>query len=193
MRWLAKAALALLGWRADVVFPPSPKCVIIFYPHTSNWDFVLGYLAKVATGLPAHFLGKDSIFRWPFGGLLRRMGGIPVDRSVRSGVVGQLAAEFARRSRLWLALAPEGTRKYTDHWKSGFYRIAVEAKVPLGLAYGDYRTRVIGLRTYLELTGDEEVDLARIRAAYAGKVGRHPEQASDIRLLPAAPPPPPPA
>jgi 1-acyl-sn-glycerol-3-phosphate acyltransferase len=193
VRWLAKAALALLGWRADVVFPPSPKCVIIFYPHTSNWDFVLGYLAKVATGLPAHFLGKDSIFRWPFGGLLRRMGGIPVDRSVRSGVVGQLAAEFARRPRLWLALAPEGTRKYTDHWKSGFYRIAVEAKVPLGLAYGDYRTRVIGLRTYLALTGDEEVDLARIRAAYAGKVGKHPEQASDIRLLPAAAPPPPPA
>jgi len=184
VRWIAKAALALLGWRTEVVPPPGPRCVIVFYPHTSNWDFVIGYLTKLAWGLPVQFLGKHTIFRWPFGALLRRMGGIPVDRGAHAGIIGQLVQEFARRPRLWLALAPEGTRAHTDHWKSGFYRLALEARVPLGLAYADYRERVCALTTYLTLTGDEVQDMARIRAFYAGKVGKHPAQASDIRLLP---------
>jgi 1-acyl-sn-glycerol-3-phosphate acyltransferase len=184
LRWIARALLALLGWRTQVVLPPGPRCVIVFYPHTSNWDFVFGYLTKLAWGFPAHFLGKHTLFRGPFGPLLRRMGGIPVDRSARSGIISQLVEEFSRRPRLWLALAPEGTRARTDHWKSGFYRLALDAGVPLGLAYADYRERVFALTTYLTLTGDPEQDVARLRAFYAGKVGKHPEQASDIRLLP---------
>jgi 1-acyl-sn-glycerol-3-phosphate acyltransferase len=110
------------------------------------------------------------------------MGGIPVDRRAPAGIIADLLRRFATQPRLWLALAPEGTRRYTDHWKSGFYRLAVEAGVPLGLAYADFRTRVIGIGAYLALTGDEAEDLARIRAFYAGKTGRHPAQASDIRL-----------
>jgi len=180
-RW-ARGLLALFGWRVAVVLPSMPKCLVIVYPHTSNWDFVVGYLAKVASRMPARWIGKDTIFRWPVAGLLRRMGGIPVNRREPKGLIGQLAAEFESHPRMWLALAPEGTRSRTDHWKSGFYRLALAAHVPVGLAFIDYRTRVVGLETFLTLTGDEEKDLSRIREVYADKVGKHPEQASDIRF-----------
>jgi 1-acyl-sn-glycerol-3-phosphate acyltransferase len=179
---IARGLLSAFGWRVAVQLPPVPRCVIIVYPHTSNWDFVVGYLAKVASGLRAHFVGKDTLFRWPFGGLLRRMGGIPVNRREPTGLIGQLAAEMARRPRMWLAIAPEGTRSRTDHWKSGFYRLALAANVPVGLAFIDYRTRAVGLDTFLTLSGDEEQDLAQMRAFYADKVGKRPHQASDIRV-----------
>lgn len=185
-RW-ARRLLALRGWRVAITPPPAPRCVIIVYPHTSNWDFVIGYLAKVAAGLPVQWIGKDTLFRWPVAGLLRHMGGVPVDRRRPTGLIGQLAGELERSDRMWLALAPEGTRARTDHWKSGFYRLALAAKVPVGLAFIDYRTRVVGLDTYLAMSGDEEADLARIRAFYAGKTGKHPEQAGDIRLRPEGP------
>ncbi len=174
--------LALLGWRVDIAWPPSPKAVIIVYPHTSNWDFVVGILARFAAGLAAHFVGKDTLFRWPLGPILRRLGGIPVNRREPTGLIGRLAAEMAARDRMWLVFAPEGTRSRTDHWKAGFYHLALEAKVPVGLAYIDWGARVVGLTEYLALSGNEEQDLARIRAAYAGKTGKHPDQASDIRF-----------
>ena len=180
-RW-ASRMLALLGWRLDILWPPVPKCVIIVYPHTSNWDFFLGYLARLGAGLPAHWIGKDTIFRWPVAGLLRRMGGMPVNRREQRGLTAQLLREFERRRWMWLAIAPEGTRARADRWKSGFYHLALAARVPVGLAFIDYRERLIGLRIYLDLTGDEEQDLARMRAVYAGKTGKHPDQASAIRL-----------
>jgi len=92
--------------------------------------------------------------------------------------------EFQRRDWMWLAIAPEGTRSHVPHWKSGFYRLALAAGVPVGLAFIDYRTRVVGLREYVHLTGDREADMARIRAAYEGKVGLRPERAGTIQLEP---------
>ncbi len=189
-RW-ARRLLALLGWRVDVVLPPGPKCVVAVYPHTSNWDFFVGYLAKLACGLPLHFVGKHTIFRWPFGPILRRMGGIPVDRRHPGGLLPQLVRAMLARPWMWLAIAPEGTRSYVDHWKSGFYRLAVEARVPIGLAFIDWRARVVGLTTYLEPTGDEAADLARIRAAYAGKAGKRPQLAGAIQFRAARSPAPP--
>jgi 1-acyl-sn-glycerol-3-phosphate acyltransferase len=183
-RRIAARALARAGWRVDVRPPPGPKAIIVVYPHTSNWDFVVGYAAKVAIGLPVTWIGKDTLFRWPFGGLLRRMGGLPVNRREPTGLVAQLAAGIAGRPHALLALAPEGTRSRTDHWKSGFYQLALAARVPVGLAFIDWRARVVGLEVWLELSGDEEADFARIRAAYAGKLGRHPAQAGAIRLKP---------
>ncbi len=180
-RW-ARRLLEIFGWRVDVVLPPGPKCVIAVYPHTSNWDFVVGYLAKLAAGLPLHFVGKHTIFRRPFGALLRRMGGIPVDRGAHAGLVHQLLLEMESRPWMWLAIAPEGTRAHVDHWKSGFYRLALGAHVPIGLAFLDYRAHVVGLSEYFVPTGDEKADLARIRAAYAGKVGKRPELAGEIRF-----------
>jgi 1-acyl-sn-glycerol-3-phosphate acyltransferase len=178
----ARALLGLLGWRVDVVPLPGPKGVIIVYPHTSNWDFPLGYLAKMAAGLRVKWVGKDSLFRWPLGGLLRRMGGIPVNRRERTGLVEQLRREMDRRDEAWLVIAPEGTRSFGDHWKSGFWHIALAAGVPVGLAFIDYPRRSVGLRTYLRLTGDPEVDLEAMRRAYEGKVGLHPELAGTIRF-----------
>jgi 1-acyl-sn-glycerol-3-phosphate acyltransferase len=156
--------------------------VIVVYPHTSNWDFVVGYLARLAAGLPVRWMGKDTLFRWPVAGLFRRMGGIPVNRRAPSGLTAQLVRALETEETLWLAIAPEGTRAHTDHWRSGFYRLALAAKVPVGLAYIDYRAREVGLTTYLTLSGDEAADLARIRAAYEGHVGKHPENAGEIRF-----------
>jgi 1-acyl-sn-glycerol-3-phosphate acyltransferase len=167
-----------IGW------PPVPRGVIIVYPHTSNWDFALGFLARVAAGLPARWMGKDTLFRWPVGGLLRWMGGIPVNRRAPGGLLDQLALEFQRSPSMWLAMTPEGTRARTDHWKSGFYRLALQAGVPVGLGYVDYRTRVVGVGPWLTLGGDAEQDLGRIRAFYQDKVGLHPGQACDIRFRP---------
>ncbi len=180
-RW-ARLLLALFGWRVEVVLPPGPKCVIAVYPHTSNWDFVVGYLAKLAAGIPVHFVAKHTVFRRPFGALLRSMGGIPVDRRHHAGLVHQLEREMEEREWMWLAIAPEGTRSHVDRLHSGFYRLALGAKVPIGLAFIDYRGRVVGLTEYLVPTGDEEADLARFRAAYDGKAGKHPELAGEIRF-----------
>lgn len=183
-RWLAARLLSLFGWRVEVAWPAAPKVVLIVYPHTSNWDFFIGYLARLAMGMPAIWIGKHSIFRWPVDGLLRSMGGIPVDRANAVGVVPALLREFAQRETVCLALAPEGTRAHKDHVKRGFYRIALAAKVPVGLGYIDFATRTVGVGEWIDLSGDEAADLARLRRAYAGRVGRHPEQASDLRFKP---------
>jgi 1-acyl-sn-glycerol-3-phosphate acyltransferase len=181
---LATAILRLMGWKAALAPLPGRKGIIVVYPHTSNWDFPIGYLYKLATGLPLSWVGKDSLFRWPVGGLLRRMNGIPVNRRERTGLIGQLQREFQQRDWMWLAIAPEGTRAHVPHWKSGFYRLAMAAGVPVGLAFIDYRTRVVGIREYVTLSGDPEADMARIRQAYVGRVGKHPELAGGIQLEP---------
>lgn len=177
-RWL----LALAGWSVDLPWPPEPRGIIVVYPHTSNWDFVVGMLALLATGLPAQWVAKDTLFRWPFGRLLRCLGGIPVNRREHTGFIEQLAAEFRRRPWMWLALAPEGTRARTEHWKSGFYHLALAAGVPVGLGFLDYGRRVAGVTSWLSLSGDQGQDLARIRAFYADKSGLHPALAGKIRL-----------
>jgi len=179
---VAGALLSVFGWRGVYVTPPAPKGIIVVYPHTSNWDFIIGMLFKFNSGLPAHWMGKDTLFRWPVAKLFRRIGGVPINRRERSGFVDTLLAEFARHEWMWLAVAPEGTRAHTDHWKSGFYRIAVAAGLPVGLGFIDYATHTVGIDTYLDLSGDPEQDLARIRAFYAGKRGRRPGCESDIRL-----------
>jgi 1-acyl-sn-glycerol-3-phosphate acyltransferase len=181
---LATGILALFGWKVDYVPPPGPKGIIVVYPHTSNWDFPIGYLTRLAMRLPISFVGKDSLFRGPVGGALRWMGGIPVNRRERTGLIAQLQREYERRDWMWLAIAPEGTRSHVTRWKSGFYRLALAAGVPVGLAFIDYRTRKVGLREYVTLTGDPASDMARIRDVYAGKVGKHPELAGEIQLEP---------
>ena len=182
---LRRGALGLLrlaGWRSVMVWPPEPKGVIIVYPHTSNWDFLLGMLFKVGCGLPANWIGKTEMFPWPFAGLLKWLGGIPLDRKRSSGFLDSLLEEFRRRDWIWVAIAPEGTRSHTDHLKSGFYQVAVAADVPVALAYIDYGTKTLGIDTYVRMTGDREADMATLREFYAGKRGRRPELAGDLRL-----------
>jgi 1-acyl-sn-glycerol-3-phosphate acyltransferase len=176
------ALLRLFGWRVKLVWPPVPKAVVIVYPHTSNWDFVVGILARSAIAIPIRFVGKDTLFRPPFGGLFRRLGGVPVNRLKSTGFVGGLIDTFDQVGSLYLAIAPEGTRSKVDHWKSGFYRVALGARVPLGLAFIDYSRREVGIEHWLTLTGDEAADLARIRACYADKRGKKPENEGEIRF-----------
>ena len=182
---LQRAALGLLrlfGWDTVLRWPTEPRGVIIVYPHTSNWDFVIGVLFRIGHALPARWSGKAEMFRRPFRGLLTRIGGIPVDRRRTAGFVPALLEEFARRDWMWVAIAPEGTRSHTDHLKSGFYQIALGAGIPIGLGYIDYSARRVGIDTYLHLSGDRDADLARIREFYEDKRGRRPALAGDIRL-----------
>jgi 1-acyl-sn-glycerol-3-phosphate acyltransferase len=178
----ARALLRAFGWRSVLVPPPAPKGIIVVYPHTSNWDFIIGVLYKIGAGLPARWMAKDTLFRWPVRRLFLRIGGIPINRREHTGFVSAILAEFARHEWMWLAVAPEGTRSRTDHWKSGFYQIALAGHLPVGLGYIDYGTRTVGIDTYLTLTGDPGHDFARLRAFYADKHGRRPENEGAIQL-----------
>jgi 1-acyl-sn-glycerol-3-phosphate acyltransferase len=182
VKTLARTLLLLAGFRLVGVAPRVPRCVVIFAPHTSNWDFPILLLVKFAFGGPVRYLAKHTLFRWPFGWLFRFTGGIPVVRQEPQHVVSEAVRLFRERPELWLAMSPEGTRDKTDHWKTGFYRIAMEARVPLLLAFLDAEKKECGLGELVELSGDSERDLERLRAFYETKRGIHPELASDIRF-----------
>ncbi|MBK9245307.1 MAG: 1-acyl-sn-glycerol-3-phosphate acyltransferase [Burkholderiales bacterium] len=189
----AHAVLRLLGWRVEFAPPPGPRGIIIVYPHTSNWDFVIGLLAKWAIGLPLRFVGKESLFRGftgaTLGRLMRLWGGRPVDRHRASGAVEQLADLMRSEPWFWLALSPEGTRRFQDHLRSGFYHLALAMQVPVGLAFIDYGRRAVGVRDYASMSGDVAADLKLLREFYADKRGLHPEQAATIAFRsPAATP-----
>lgn len=181
-RRLAVAALGLRGWRLAGEPPSLPKYVVVFAPHTCNWDLALGLLAAAGFGLKPSWLGKQAIFRWPIAGLLRRLGGIPVRRDHPRGVVGQGVAAFAATDSLVLGITPEGTRRHTPYWKSGFYRMALGAGVPIVPASIDFPARCITLGTPLELSGDPGRDMQAIRRFYADARGIHPEKAGRVRL-----------
>ena len=178
----------MTGWSTILAQPVPSRCVIVFFPHTSNWDFVVGLLAKWAIGLHVRWVAKDSLFETPLAPLLRRWGGIPVNRRERSGMVARLCEAIAANDEFRVVIAPEGTRSRTAGWRSGFYRLALAAGVPLGLAYIDYRTREIGIGAWLELTGDVEADMAEIARFYRGRIARRPELAGPVRLDAAAMP-----
>jgi 1-acyl-sn-glycerol-3-phosphate acyltransferase len=178
---LATWILNRLGWTLVGDLPEVQKCVFIFAPHTSNWDFVVMYLAKIAMNVDVNFLGKHTLFRWPTGWFFRWLGGIPVVRHEKNNVVDDSIAAFTNNQRLWLAMAPEGTRSKTDYWRTGFYHIAVGAKVPVKLCFLDTSTRHLGLGPLIELTGDIERDFETLRAFYSGKRGFKPELASTIQ------------
>jgi hypothetical protein len=180
------AVMRALGWRVRLLQPVPARCVIIVYPHTSNWDFVIGLAAKWYLGMTFSFLAKDTLFRGPLGVCLRRWGGLAVDRRASHGVIGGLAQRFAQADDCRLVIAPEGTRARMPAWKSGFYHLARAANVPVGLGFLDYGRREAGIGAYVDLTGDVEADMARIAAFYADKGGRRPELAGPVRLEPAA-------
>jgi len=179
---LGARLLALAGWRGVLLQPLPLHCVLIVYPHTSNWDFPIGLAFKWMTGINLRFLAKDSLFRGPFDRLFRHWGGIPVNRREPAGMMAALTRAFADEHEFRIAITPEGTRSHADHWKSGFYRLARAADVPVALACIDYGKREVGVGAYIDLTGDVAADMARIAAFYADKVGRHPERAGPVRL-----------
>ena len=184
---LAHALLRLAGWQIKWSGLPAKQGVILVYPHTSNWDFIVGLFAKWAMGLPVHFWAKNSLFKVPlFGRWLRWLGGIAVDRSGARGVVGDTVAamQSAREhdAYFWLAVAPEGTRSLTTGWRSGSYQVAVQAKVPVGLAYFDFPSKTVGLHEFVELISDPQRDFKLLHQHLAQRQGKRPHLASPVQL-----------
>ena len=182
---LARWILKMLGWRLDFEGFPTRQGVAIVYPHTSNWDFPIGMLAKWALGIPAHFWGKDSLFKFPLvGAWMRWVGGIPIDRSSSRGVVGQMVHVFEQHKQndqlLWLGLAPEGTRSLTPGWRSGFYQLALGAKVPLALVKLDWGQRRFSVVDFYDLSGQIEQDYAHMAEVFEGVQGFHAHQMGPI-------------
>jgi len=183
MKLLSRLILKLIGWKLDERVPETQSYVIIGYPHTSNWDFILGMLAKWGMGLPINWVAKHSMFWGPFKPMFIAMGGVPLNREKTTGFIQKNIELFAQREQFILGLMPEGTRSKTDHWKTGFYHIAHGANVPIALAYLDYKNKVIGIGEVMHPSGDIHADFEIIKTFYQDKIGYRPEYQSDMKIV----------
>jgi 1-acyl-sn-glycerol-3-phosphate acyltransferase len=177
--WLLNRAailvFRLIGWKAEGSFPPLSRFVIIAAPHTSYWDafFMIG--VACIYNVRFSWMVKDSAMFFPLGAIIRYFGGVPIDRSTRRDVVGQAVDRFHSSETFYLAVSPEGTRDYCDHWKTGFYYIAMEARVPIVFGYVDFARKVAGVGPVFQPTGDIEADFQAFERFYAGVTPRYPE------------------
>lgn len=172
----AHRILHWFGWRVNVGVPDFPKAIICVAPHTSNWDFILGELAIRSVGRTAGFMMKSTWFFFPLGCFFRAIGGIPVERGRKKGsLVSTMVKRFNESPRLTVAITPEGTRKRTANWHTGFLRIAYEANVPVCLAVIDYPTKRIMLNEVFEPSGNLDADMIAIKKFYAPFHGKYPE------------------
>jgi 1-acyl-sn-glycerol-3-phosphate acyltransferase len=179
---LARIFLWSNGWETVGTKAADEKLVLIAAPHTSNWDLVQLLAVKSILGVEISWIGKHTVFWWPLGPILRALGGVPVRRDHPEGIVEQIVRAFDQAEALCLVIAPEGTRSYTPYWKSGFYRIAKAAGVPIQLSFVDSARRQAGFGPTLTPSDDLRADMDKIRAFYADKVARHPDQAGEVRL-----------
>lgn len=184
MKMIASLCLRLFGWRVVGNKPQDSKCLIIGAPHTSNWDFPLTLLGLSALGLRFSWVGKHTLFKGIWGRIFTMIGGIPVNRTARSGFLSTIVTAFNDRKRLILAIAPEGTRAKTDHWKAGFYQIAVQAEIPIHLGFIDYPSKTIGIGPSLTPSADLAADFTVIEEFYRDKSGKYPDKQSTIVLRP---------
>jgi 1-acyl-sn-glycerol-3-phosphate acyltransferase len=184
LRMLAKFILRICGWDSVGEVPIIDKAVLIAAPHTSNWDGFWLLVYKVAINVDVRFLGKHTLFWWPLGSVLRAFGATPIDRSNPARVVPQLISAFEAEDKLFLALSPEGTRKRTRYWKTGFYRIAKVADVPIVLAFIDYEKKQMGIGPTLSQNLSLKETLGAIREFYAPRTGRRPELQGPIEFPP---------
>lgn len=177
VRRLLLAMYRIRGWKAVGVVPEPRRFILIAAPHTSNWDFVnfLGLTADLK--IRPHFMAKLSLFRWPLGGFIRQMGGVAVDRRGGGNVVQQMVDEFARRTEFMLTVAPEGTRGKTQKWRTGFYQIAMAAKVPMVVGMMDYGTKTGGLGPLIWPSGDFRADMLKVLEVYRTCIPKIPERA----------------
>lgn len=178
-RLFRKALVAIYrynGWQAHGVVPSPRRFVLIAAPHTSNWDF-LNFIGLTADlGIKPHFMGKSSLFRWPWRNFMLDMGGVPVDRSSSQNYVQQMIEEFGRRDEFMLTIAPEGTRGNVRSWKTGFYHIAMGAKVPIVIGMMDYPSKTGGLGAAIWPTGDYEADMKEVAKYYTKVTPKHPDK-----------------
>ncbi len=179
-RWLAKAT----GWTLVDNRPPTQKYIIVGAPHTTNWDLYTALLILLGLGIRPRWIGKASLFKGPLKPLMRWLGGIPVRRDIRQNFVEQIVQRYKESDELVIVIAPEGTRSYTDYWKSGFYYIALGAQIPIVMGFVDYPTKTCGLGGYFTPSGDLEADMKILADFYADKRGRYPEKQGPVRIRP---------
>lgn len=168
--------LKIAGWKTVTSVPEPPKSIVCVAPHTSNWDYIIGQLYYWSENRKANFLIKKSWFKFPFGLLFRKLGGVPVDRSHNVSMVEQMVSEFNNRRTFHLAITPEGTRKYVKKWKMGFYHIANTAKVPIQLAYIDYKKKEIGITKIIVPSCNKQADMNEIYKYFKNITARFPEK-----------------
>jgi 1-acyl-sn-glycerol-3-phosphate acyltransferase len=173
LRTVAEWLLRVSGWKMAGQWPDLDKMVVVGAPHSTAWDGIYGLIAKVAMDLHIVFMGKQEVFFWPLGPLLKWLGGIPVNRASPGGIAEQVAEQLIQAERMWFVLAPEGTRKAVTQWKPGFWKIAKKADLPVVCVYFDYPSKTIGVGKVFELSEDMEADIAAIRAWYAPYQGKH--------------------
>ena len=181
-RNLARAWLWFFGWKVEGSLPPGIKAVAIAYPHTTNWDLPFMLAVAYRLGVRPSWLGKRQLFRAPFGGFMRWLGGIPVDRSARTNMVAQVVERFADVDRLFLVIPPSATRHKAAHWKSGFYHIARTARVPIVCSFLDYERKVGGIGPVFVPSNDLGSDMDRLRLFYRDVRGKYPDNETPIRL-----------
>ncbi|MBL4910929.1 MAG: 1-acyl-sn-glycerol-3-phosphate acyltransferase [Alteromonadaceae bacterium] len=174
-QWLGKTILQLLGWKIVGQFPQRAKFLVAVAPHTSNWDFVIAVAAMLAIQIKIRFLGKNALFFWPFKIWLNHIGGIPVERNSRHGVVEQMVALFNKNEQLVLAIAPEGTRRKTKQWKSGFLHIAHQAQIPVVPLSLDFTKKEISVHAEVFIQADIEQELVRFKDIFINITPKNPQ------------------
>jgi len=168
---LARFVLWLFGWKVKMVIPPLKKYVIIIAPHTSNLDFFIGKLANWSCGQKCKTLVKKEAFKFFVAPIIRMWGGVPIDRKDTVNIVDQVTKYFKENDEFVLGITPEGTRKLNPEWKTGFYRIALNAHVPIYFGYIDFGTKKVGMHDFLMPTGNMEKEIAEIKAYYKDMKG----------------------
>ncbi|MBD3223840.1 MAG: acyltransferase [Caldithrix sp.] len=180
--WLGRLWMALFGWKVAGQPPNSKKYILIAEPHTSNWDLPFMLFAAYIYGIKLSWMAKHTLFRKPFGFLLRYLGGIPVNRTSARGVVAQMVDRFRQSEQLIVAISPSGTRGRVNYWKSGFYRMACEARIPITCGFLDYANKIAGFGCSFMPTGNPARDMQKIRDFYRDKTGKNTANMSPIRL-----------
>ena len=180
--WLAYKILSLFGWEFEGGLPDDPKFIIAGAPHTTNWDFILFLAALHYYDMKVSFLGKHTLFRWPFRYFFEALGGIPVNRNRPGGVVAQVKDAFDSRDEMILVVAPEGTRGRTDFWKSGFIKIAEGVGVPVVFAAVDYPSKTVRLSPPVTYRGDLRAFMDEARAIFSNSKGLKPDNGGPVRV-----------
>ncbi len=181
-QWLARRLLRLLGWTLEGEKPAQQRYVLIAAPHTSNWDFPLMLAFAAAFDIRVTWMAKHSLFFPPVGWIMRALGGMPIVRHENQNVVDGMVETFSRSQNLVLVVPTEGTRARAEYWKSGFYHIARQAKVPIVPSFLDFGQRRGGFGPALETSGDVRLDMQYFRDFYEGMKGKFPEQFGPVRL-----------
>ena len=175
-RAIGRLLLFIFRWQVTGKVHNAPKFIMVWAPHTSMWDFFIAHASRLAVGFQSSWLVAARHARWPLGFVMRKLGGIPIHRSASHNVVSQVVKTFNANDRLLLAIAPEGTRRKVEKWKTGFWHIAVQAGVPVQLVSFDYKKRVTECGPVIELSDDIEADMKYIQNYYKAVNAKHPEK-----------------